>query len=144
MREIKFRYTTVRLNGYIFHHDFVLKQIESPDIDRFVRVNHIGDTDKMYRRQFSGLLDKNGREIYEGDIVKVYRKDSFSLFNKGIIAYSDCYGGFLVQYTKSASPNGILYQESIHSDDGITIFDRASYWKLKVIGNIYENPELLK
>ena len=63
--------------------------------------------------QFTGLRDKNGKEIYEGDIL------SHRYYSKPVICtWADC--GFITE--------------------DVSITDKS----LEVIGNIHENPELLK
>lgn len=78
-------------------------------------------------QQFTGLTDKSGREIYEGDIVD-YRYDGMSEFE------AERYGDLLI------SPVFWDYERWRIK------YSAASYaWHLmKVVGNIYENPELLK
>ena len=79
-------------------------------------------TSRLIPMQFTGLLDKKGKEIWEGDIV--YDGDYLSL-----VSWAE--GGFCLQHQKSRIkyPMQILTKEN---------------HKLEVIGNIYENPELLK
>ena len=75
--------------------------------------------------QFTGLYDKKGKEIYEGDVVSwgVYKDDKDIVrFNEGRFLLRDYY----VSYQDN--PND-AYGEGIN--------------RLEVIGNIYENPELL-
>lgn len=70
--------------------------------------------------QFTGLLDKDGKEIYEDDILT---------FNDGRIGLVEFYHGcFVVRYGKDGVPQS-LYE----------IRD----WQLKILGNRFENPELL-
>jgi len=78
---------------------------------------------EFYLMQFTGLKDKKGKEIYEGDIVKG----------------GDCSGNFEVVF-------GEYYSECYSRHFGWKIntewTEEFNWEKLEVIGNIYENPEL--
>jgi uncharacterized phage protein (TIGR01671 family) len=80
--------------------------------------------DEFYVMQFTGLLDKNGKEIYEDDIID----DGFGIYK---IVFVDAY--YAVAHLKISR---IIYRLHEHITDNENI--------IEVIGNIYENPELLK
>ena len=88
------------------------------------------------RMQFTGLKDINGKEIYEGDIVD----NKINIFKvtfetNGWDAGYDCgFCGFAIKGLYGKFNNIKDYMCSINSDDD----------GLEVIGNVYENPELLK
>lgn len=81
--------------------------------------------------QFTGLHDKNGKEIYEGDIIAVNGRQIGYIVG-GVRGY--CYD---VIYTP-AKPNG----EKAWALYSVVTVDYPN--KCEVIGNIYDNPELLK
>ncbi|WP_455387144.1 YopX family protein [Lactiplantibacillus pentosus] len=81
--------------------------------------------------QFTGLTDVNGKEIYEGDIIKFFGANKkIKVKNEfGIIVYkADRYG---------AGFNSII-QNKEHGYGGINIAQDI------VVGNVHENPELLE
>jgi len=75
--------------------------------------------------QFTGLKDKNGTEIYEGDIVTRNNED-----NGEVIYTNDC---FVISIPKMISGQKYLEQRGLFVNQPV----------LEIIGNIYENPELL-
>lgn len=80
--------------------------------------------------QSTGLFDKNGKEIFEGDIVQFedcYTETYFSYINKGIIEWSQ--GSFTVTNRDFIEMEDLLDGE---------ILD------VTIIGNIYENQDILE
>lgn len=87
------------------------------------------DFDRVELLQFTGLKDGNGKEIYEGDIVK-HKYMCDGIFYTEAVIYDKNYASFGLK----ANSGTIFYFVELN-DDGLN--------SLEVIGNIYENPELL-
>jgi len=81
--------------------------------------------DKNTVGQYTGLHDNNGREIYEGDIVDIGLKNQ----DGKLVLAPVIYGEYIAGYVLDNGGNGIW--QRLTKD-------------CKVIGNIYENPDLLE
>ena len=90
--------------------------------------------DKNTLGQYTGLHDKNGKEIYEGDIVLLdcYYYEEPALGGEFKVIYDDINGMWLLVDLEN-------------KDRGFAFGEIRSYYKaeIEVIGNIYDNPELL-
>lgn len=75
--------------------------------------------------QYTGLTDKNGKKIFEGDIVK-FSHPAFNKSRIGVIRYKMNETGFVLRYKGDYS--WIAYTNEFY----------------EVIGNVYDNPELLE
>lgn len=78
--------------------------------------------------QFTGLSDKNGKEVYEGDILAAMSPSAGPMhvvFEEGSFVANNRFGRW-----------GPLYRMTFHPFPDL--------YSIEVIGNIYENPELLK
>ena len=79
----------------------------------------------------TGLKDKNGKEIYEGDIVKL-GEDSYEVL-------FDSYGQFCIENKK------LHWTKDSFSFNSVDVWDiKRDELLVKVVGNIHMNPELLE
>lgn len=128
MRDIKFRAWDKRNKQMV-----EVKAIDWCDTD-IISINYphgklysapeeFGGTIKLM--QYTGLKDKNGKEIYEGDIIKWYN-------NLARIEWREELAQFNAHRFVEPVP---LYRQKI---------DSYNWMDAEVIGNIYENPELLE
>jgi len=127
MREIKFRgfdkinnvFRYGNLIRRVYGYEF-LTYIEFHDKSRF---HYMYMIDHKTVGQYIGLKDKSGNEIYEGDILGDF-------IGLGVVKYNECTAGFVIDILGQI--NEITFDEINYNN-----------YVLEVIGNIYENPDIL-
>ncbi|EAJ6389457.1 hypothetical protein GQE13_07795 [Campylobacter jejuni] len=113
---------------------FKIKQIKGPhnvvlsSYSDNERINFEGYDRKFEVELFTRLYDKNGKKVYENDIVKA--KNPFNYLEAKISIHKE--GTFYLENKSGHYMGSLIY---LVEDEGYTI---------EIIGNIHENPELLK
>lgn len=97
----------------------------------FAEVAEQYEVDPATVGQFTGLKDKNGRDIYEGDILKSERDDRLYVVK--------FWSGMFYASVKECN-KGIFGGFPLHA---LTENEESGY-ECDIIGNIHDNPELLK
>ena len=148
MREFKFRVWDTKHKKFLIgippmeymldHDEWSWRDIEE---DPCVYLNNVFSKDfngRLIFQQYTGLTDSKGNHIYEGDIIKEHHfedwGDKIGYEYIGIVVYKMCSDGILFAEYKTIpakNQNTKFRGNAIQSD-------------CEVIGNIFENPELLK
>jgi uncharacterized phage protein (TIGR01671 family) len=141
MRDIKFRGKRVD-NGEWVYGAFVPDALEQTHSDMvswgFIRryngsKSEMIEVDRKTVGEYTGLKDKNGREIYEGDILESRASENREDWKKWICIYED--GSYCFE-----ADTGVHKRKIVQN---LLCKDEIELYGLVVIGNIYENPELL-
>lgn len=127
MREIKFRAFVSKENRYKIPIGMIqgeyIKTILEPKFTQ-IPAEWCWDECGLILMQYTGLKDKNGKEIYEGDIVR------------------DNYCDYIDDTCKVEFSQGYFYP-LVDVEEGYNCIDKYDPDRFEVIGNIHENPELI-
>ena len=141
MREILFRGKRVDngkwITGYYFHYEtchehFIITDMsyDMPDMEQVIPET-VGE--------YTGLKDKNGKKIFEGDIVKLTDK-SFNYEWKAVVEFGNPNG----DYTWGWQLKPIGKAKNVSTDILCWVEMEETGAFCEVIGNIHDNPELLQ
>lgn len=134
MREIRFRAWDKKRKEMIYN-EFHLTA--------YGELISFGESKSWELMQFTGLHDKKGKEIWEGDIVHVEHREWDEYWT---VEYDEGEAKFIVFNQLNSQRDFISINPKLGISDGGLYVEVTQdiYWQPEVIGNIYENPELVK
>lgn len=101
------------------------------------------DPENIELMQFTGVKDRNGVEIYEGDaFIKIFRTMEIPTGKNGVekaVGIVKMHKGSYQVYIDGWGYDLLSDVMKLH-----TITANSDYWENEIVGNIYENPELIK
>ncbi len=133
MRTIKFRAWDKKEKEMVDINS--LEIYDDLDKDGFYSMGEVLNNEDWEVMQFTGLKDKNGKEIYERDLIewkKTMQLNALVTIMKGVYQVKFNIGGFIMEKEEFGETQWHWLGETNLWSSG------------EVIGNIYENPELLK
>lgn len=125
-REIKFRIWNNTIKYFVKNLNGEIATFTLLTLSDYLQRNSITNIDDFTFLRYTGLQDKNGKEIYEGDIVKALSSDN------GYLSTVEWYQPDARYGFKSIRCNNMQFLYNLSAG--------CSKWE--VVGNILENPEL--
>jgi uncharacterized phage protein (TIGR01671 family) len=126
MREIKFRVWSKDRKMFVM--DGMSVEDIQEDATHSVHLPMLIKQEECVWQQYTGLKDRNGQEIYEGDLINFSWQAGYKEFyddkNQEVFYSNEC-------------------ASFVFGKGGICMLDRVVYDTLEVVGNVFENPELL-
>lgn len=140
MRTIEFRGKMIDTGQWIFG-----------DLLQNGSITHISNFDNGVNRehyevnqytvgQFTGLIDKNGKEIYDGDIVRDYIGNCIYVFKFGTISHT--VKSKLTDQLNDVTFTG-FYVDIPKIGTELLLWSSVKESEIEVIGNVHDNPELI-
>jgi uncharacterized phage protein (TIGR01671 family) len=121
--------------------DVAISQIDMINKDARA-LYHTDGLDKIKLMQFTELFDKNGKEIYEGDVVRIgTRADLIGTVRFGTVSMSINYDEYRFLMTGWYVDNPDESTRTYMTEELGVCQEQTG---IEVIGNVYENPELLE
>ncbi len=136
-REIEFRGWHIKQKKMYSPEEMAQDQLTLLPTGQFINVSgkstnlsKIFTYDEFLPLQFTGLLDKNGKKIFEGDVVEMLDEwiDHYTLYSNHQIEFGS--GTFRLE-------NGVPLLDCLDEESN---FEKCDF---EIVGNIYENPNLI-
>ena len=127
-RPIKFRACETNAHKYYYNAEHTYDFMCSGEGCYSESFGTVLDDERFIVEQYTGLKDKNGREIYEGDIIIIGKECATIVYDESKASFM---GHFYVNYKGRVVEQNDFIFDFCHND-------------VEVIGNVHEIPELLE